>query len=93
MNTYSLLNSDVSVGQLSAYSVTQGSTQSSVYITIQEGYVVIHLHGELDVEMYAVEVVKEVIFTVSLAVVLIEDILCGVDEVIHAFPEEAAVEI
>jgi len=55
--------------------------------------VVIHLHGELDVEMYAVEVVKEVIFTVSLAVVLIEDILCGVDEVIHAFPEEAAVEI
>jgi len=53
----------VSEGWLSIYSVTQGTIHSSVCIKIQEGKVVIQfsVHGELDVERYAVEVIKEVI--------------------------------
>jgi len=54
---------EVGVGQLPVYSVTQETIQFSVYINIQEEKVAIwlSLHGESDLGMYAVKVVKEVV--------------------------------
>jgi hypothetical protein len=51
------------VGGFPIYNVPQGTICSSGYVSVQEGKVAIHLilHGELNVGMNVVEVVKEII--------------------------------
>jgi hypothetical protein len=51
------------VGGLSVHTVPQGTIWSSVYVNVQEWKVAaqLSLHGELDVGMNAVEVVRETI--------------------------------
>jgi hypothetical protein len=54
---------EVGVDQFSVHSVTHRAVWSSVYVIVQEGKVAIwlSLHDKLDVGMYAIDVVKEVI--------------------------------
>lgn len=57
-----ILEIEVNVGRFMVYIMTQGAMRSCVNICIQEGKVAVsfHLHGELNVVVDTVQVVKEV---------------------------------
>jgi len=75
------------VGQFPVYNVTHRTIWSSIYISVQEGYVAIWIscHGELDVGKYATEVVKEIIHSVFFSMKPDQKCIIHTTESVHMF--------